>query len=88
MSDVERIERAALNIAGVVYDVPRPGRHSDVYRTVRHLSADLVYGSDSFEGFVTSTGRFVERIEATTIARAAKQTRLLPGQPLQTVDLW
>lgn len=87
-SEVERIERAALKIGETVYDLPRPARHSDVYRSVRFLGADVVYGDGSFEGFVTSAGRFVERVEATMIARAAGQARLAPGQLLQTVDLW
>ena len=85
-SEVERIERAALKHGEKVYDLPRPARHSDVYKAAVH-DESFTY-SHAIEGFVTSTGRFVTRCEATPIARAARQCRLLPGQALQTVDLW
>lgn len=83
-SEVERIERAALKHREKVYDLPPPARHHDIYKiAVRDES--FTY-ADADEGFLTSSGRFVNRFEAAKIARAAGQAE--PVGPLQTVDLW
>lgn len=83
----ESISTAAIKVRDVVYTLPRPARHSDVYR---HACAEVggiaVYGH-AIEGFVTCRCRFVDRAEAAEIARAARQTRSRTPQ-LQTVDLW
>lgn len=87
--DVETIDAAALQVDGQVFTLPRPARHSDLYRHAvpDEVDRDRLYGH-AVEGFVTSTGRFVDRVEAARIARAARQARVIEGQPLQTVDLW
>lgn len=70
MSDTERIVRAAIKIGAAVYSVPPPGRHGDVfaldYAATREAQPDD-------QGFLTSTGRFVGRVGALEIAKAAKQ---------------
>lgn len=67
----ETIERAALRTpAGVVYDLPKPGRHHDVIAAMSGLGVDAW---DCDQGFTTSTGRYVDRFEAMDIARTAGQ---------------
>ncbi len=69
---VERIEAAAISLDGVVWSVPRPGRHHDVIQHVLRKRPELDFVGGA-QGFVTSTGRFVGRYEAKDIARAADQ---------------
>jgi hypothetical protein len=89
---VERIERAAIKHAdGRVFDVPRPGRHHHVIALMREMGA--VYASRDevghVQGFLTSTGRFVDRAEARRIATAADQIIAEPGGSVLTSEcLW
>jgi hypothetical protein len=72
----ERIEKAAIRHAdGTVFDVPRPGRHHDVIRIMRMAGKPWKSPDEALhvQGFVTSTGRFVDRVEAKKIATAANQ---------------
>ena len=66
----ETIERAAIKIDDTVHSVPKPGRHHDVIRVVYDATGKTVFGE---QGFVTSTGRFVNRRVARKIAENAKQ---------------
>jgi hypothetical protein len=66
----EIIERAAIVIDGTVHSVPKPGRHHDVIRAVFDATGKTVVGE---QGFVTSSGRFVNRLVARKIAETAKQ---------------
>lgn len=72
MADQERIDRAAIWCRGIIYDVPRPGRHRDVIAMMRRRpeGADLIV---THQGFTTTHERFVDRVEALKIARAAGQ---------------
>jgi hypothetical protein len=83
----ESIDRAAIAIGGEVYSVPRPGRHCDVYALVLgHRSARR-----DWQGFVTTTGRFVGRREAHRIASAAGQIIKRCGGDAETLyseNLW
>lgn len=53
-----------------VHSVPKPGRHHDVIRVVHEATGEPVGGE---QGFVTSTGRFVNRLVARRIAENARQ---------------
>lgn len=75
----ETIERAALRTpAGVVYDLPKPGRHHDV---IAHMADNGVGAWDCDQGFTTSEGRYVDRFEAMDIARAAGQLLAVQTDP-------
>ena len=87
---VERIVAAAIQIQGVTISLPRPARHGTV------LAAADWYLKTSpgqeVQGFLTSTGRFVNRIQARHIADIAGQN---PGHSggrhnpeLFSEDLW
>ena len=84
----ETIERAALRTpAGVVYDLPKPGRHHDVIAAMSGLG---VGAWDCDQGFTTSEGRYVDRFEAMDIARSAGQLIGEPDMPdrLFSEDVW
>lgn len=71
----ETIERAAIQARdGRVWSVPRPGRHHDVIAVMAtrpdHDPRDC---APERQGFTTSTGRFVDRVEGMRIAKAAGQ---------------
>jgi hypothetical protein len=89
----EKIDCAAIRHAdGTVFTVPRPGRHHDVIAAM--TQARKPYNGPGIgqhvQGFVTDTGRFVDRYEARRIAEEASQ--LLDresGLPqLYSEDVW
>lgn len=71
----------------IVLSVERPGRHSHVAWWLGKHDVDM-----RDQGFVTSTGRFVDRKEACVIARAASQVdeakKTQPADTLFSEDLW
>lgn len=90
---METIEKAALfppNPSHGYISVPRPGRHHNVIQGMvewGYTSADI---AQSVQGFVTSTGRFVDRFEAYRIATAAGQIKekTYPLDKLFSEDIW
>lgn len=89
-SDVETIERAAIFYNGTIYSVPRPGRHHTVIQMMARDNFPNEAMSLKNQGFVTSTGRFVDRYEGAKIARAAGQIIREPTPPdmLTSEDVW
>lgn len=85
-ADGERIVRAAIRVGHAVYSVPPPGRHGDVFA----LDKATHQCAPEDQGFLTSTGRFVERDEALTIAAAAGQiiVKTGPADILFSEDVW
>lgn len=80
----ETIIAAALKEGDKVYSLPPPHRH----HTLAHSWPGTF--KQSKQGFITSTGRFVDRKEAWIIARAANQVgdRTHVKGTLFTEDLW
>ena len=68
---METIVQVAVKINDKIYTLPRPKRHSDVY-TIAHKDQPRNFKS-KVDGFITSTGRFVDRREAAEIAFNAHQ---------------
>jgi hypothetical protein len=85
----EHIVRAAIRHEGdgMVYSMPRPNRHPNIIALlVKMGSRKPIKGA---QGFVTSTGRFVDRKEAALIAKEAGQVTKLIAEPnLYSEDLW
>jgi len=80
------VEKAAILHAGVVYSVPRPGRHHDV---IQAIIAAGKHGSFLNQGFVLSNGSYVNRAEAAAIAIASGQITVLRWPSLlYSEDLW
>lgn len=86
----ETITAAALLYDGTIYSAPPPARHHTVIR----MMADQGLPNEAMclrnQGFVTSTGRFVDRYEGARIARAAGQIIREPTPPdmLTSEDVW
>lgn len=74
---METIEAAAIMAGNVVMMVPKPGRHHHIFYELDRLSAPRFA---HVQGFITNTGRFVERVEARKIAEAANQ--LIPDEEI------
>ncbi len=85
---MEFIEKAALRIDIVTFSVERPGRHHTIIHALVDLGMPKPINTEH-TGFITSTGRFVDRKEAAIIALNAKQTDKLIAPPnLYSEDLW
>ena len=89
MSEHQRIVAAACELEGLIYSMPPPGRHHDIMqRLARHYPA----GAHCCEqGFLTSTGRFLDRTVARYMAIDMKQVKdmsVLHPRHLFSEDLW
>jgi len=73
------VDRAAILFDGVIYSVPRPGRHHDVIRFMAEKFGPDWYLHDDEQGFVLSDGSFADRARAWEHAVLAGQ--LLPRAP-------
>lgn len=71
----ETIIGVALEHEGVMHSLPRPARHHDIIQILYQVHKETIVADT--EGFMTSTGRYVLREEALSIAKNANQ--LLPS---------
>lgn len=87
---VETIRAAAVRHDGVVYWIPRPGRHHEILRAMVERGLPGEATRLAGQGFLTSLGRFVRRGEAAEIARAAGQLlrEPTPAGMLTSEDVW
>lgn len=87
----EIIVAAAISFDNVTISLPKPARHAEVMISAEAFMKEGYVG-DSDQGFLTSTGRFVNRVQAFQIAWMAKQIVKHPrgtGKPeLFSEDLW
>ena len=88
MSDAETIVAAANNIDGLILSLSKPAGHGEVIALTYEALGD--FAGREVQGFLTSTGRFVTRVEAMKIAHRAKQPfREKPRSHLLfSEDLW
>jgi hypothetical protein len=83
----ERIISVAISAFGVVASLPAPARHGDVLRKLYEFN-EIAVRSDR-QGFLTNTGRYVNRRDAAVIALAARQVdKLIAAPDLYSEDLW
>jgi hypothetical protein len=89
-SNVEMIVRAALQYNGTVYSLPAPARHHNVMQRMFADNMPSEAMALQNQGFVTSTGRYVDRYEGFRIAKAAGQLWRSPTPPdmLTSEDVW
>jgi hypothetical protein len=72
---------------GVIYTLPRPARHHDVIAMMRAQGFTGTIPRD--QGFVLSTGQYVDRVTAGVLAFATGQIKELTSPPnLFSEDLW
>lgn len=85
----ERIVAAAMQVAGLTVSLPRPAGHGEVMAQASLYREWRADGSE-VQGFVTSEGRFVTRVEAMKIAHRAGQTFVTKqlGPELFSENLW
>jgi len=86
---METIERVAIKQGNdKIWSMAKGNSHQNVEGLMRHCgeSAKSILAPDNVRGFITSTGRFVSRGEAMTIARAANQ--LPAGVPEHQAQLY
>lgn len=88
----ERIIATAIQIEGLTISLPKPARHAQVMHSAEDiLSRDML--SYAAQWFLTSAGRFVNRVQAKHIAHIAGQEQLRPEserhpRDLFSEDLW
>jgi hypothetical protein len=83
----ERIISVAISAFGIVASLPAPARHGDVLRKLYEFN-EIAVGADR-QGFLTNTGRYVNRRDGAAIALAAGQTdKLIAAPDLYSEDLW
>lgn len=85
---METIVAAAVRHDGLVCSLPPPARHHDVL----HMMANngIPQDEQTVQGFMTDSGRFVNRVEACQIADAAGQiiNKTYPLYELFSEDVW
>ena len=89
----ETIVAAACVYKGVAYSLPPPARHHTVMRHIWDTVGEDAFIGPGAQGFLTSTGRFVNRRKALRIVKAAGQPQidhpaLNVGGQLFSEDLW
>lgn len=86
---VERIVAAAMQYEGVTLSLPQPARHAQVMHSAVYFMTDVQIAA-ACQGFITSEGRFVNRVQARQIAFMAGQEPKSTGgdRDLYSEDLW
>lgn len=84
----ERIAAVAVKHDDLIISRPAPARHNDIIHPLNALTNRLCPCED--QGFLTNSGRFVDRREAVHIARCAGQLPKGAKHPplLYSEDLW
>ena len=89
----ERIIAAAIQVEGMTLSLPLPARHGQVLQAALNMHLPDYMVTPACQGFLTSTGRFVNRVQAKQIAHMAGQPQLRPegerhDRDLFSEDLW
>lgn len=92
MTPDTRITGVAITLDGIVYSLPAPNRHHNVI----HYVIDVTDGDvrPYVQGFITSSGEFLDRKQAMQLAMANGQLNRRPGEQfyqgpeLYSEDLW
>lgn len=87
--EAESIVAAAI-FYGCTISLPKPARHDTILKSIHCTMGLCALEAGKQQGFLTSTGRYVNRVEAYHIAWRAKQiTENTPTYPeLYSEDLW
>jgi hypothetical protein len=85
----EKIVAAAIQY-GATISLPPPARHHTIIQTMDlEMGIDGTLAAPNTQGFITDTGRFVNRVEAYYIAFKAEQIISdTKGPRLFSEDLW
>lgn len=85
----ERVVAAAMQYEGVTISLPQPARHAQVMHSAGNFMTPAQIAR-ACQGFLTSEGRFVNRVQARQIAHIAGQEPKTTGneRDLFSEDLW
>ena len=85
---METIVAAAILVEGVTLSLPKPARHPHVLYSAQHFMSNERVNTAT-QGFITSEGRFVNRVQAYQLAWLAKQIISdRTGPDLFSEDVW
>lgn len=87
---MEKIVAAAIRYGDLCISMPAPNRHHHILRGFFALTNSTVT-TLADQGFLTSTGRFVDRVEGRAIALREgqiKDVEILHSRHLFSEDLW
>ena len=86
----EHIVAAAIQIDGLTLSLPQPARHGQVMHSAEIAGVPTYLINCGTQGFLTSTGRFVNRVMARHIAHRADQNPKSTGGDVElfSEDLW
>ena len=89
---IEIVAAAVKTEDGLIHFFPRPARHHHTVHALHRPRNDVendIIQARGIQGFVTSNGTFVDRIEAAAIAIGCGQIKELAHPPnLYSEDLW
>ncbi len=85
---LEFIISAAIKHEDVIFSLPRPSRHYHIAHKMYDMG--LPKTAQQYQGFLTTTGRFVDRKEAATLAMVNGQIvkPKFVSDELFSEDLW
>lgn len=86
MSNLETIVGVAAKAYGKLYQLPKPNRHHDLLDIMFKERGEQEQVAADEEGFITSTGRYVNREEGLVIAQKANQ--ILPERHNHPSELY
>lgn len=85
----EKIVSVAVHAYGMIFSLPAPARHHHILHAMDSAGLDAVAPGPEAQGFLTNTGRFVDRLEGAAIfLRENPQNKLSWGPNLFSEDLW
>lgn len=86
----ETIVAAACQYEGLTFSLPQPARHGQILHSMEGAFCDGDAIKSCCQGFLTSEGRFVNRVQARQIAHMAGQEPKATGnsRDLFSEDLW
>lgn len=88
----ERIIAAALKLGNLIISAPPPARHHTLINGLGLATGIPRLTKMDDQGFLTNTGRFVDRIEAKKIAletgQCTEESCVVKGEDLYSEDLW
>jgi hypothetical protein len=74
---------------GIVFSLPKPKRHHHILHALHAIGTQPAPNAYYDQGFITSEGIFVGRVEAAHIVlKASQATQLISPPALYSEDLW
>jgi len=87
---METIVAAACQVEGLTFSLPKPARHGQVLHSMQNAHLPQYAITSCCQGFLTSEGRFVNRVQGRQLAIMAGQNPKTSGNTIDlfSEDLW